>query len=250
MDFEKLVIGFWTFFDGNKISLMWIIISTVILIVLIQFLLIIRDKQLLKTVTKLNRGTKTERDLVLKLLKHKIPAQTIFHDLYVKKNNGKFSQIDIVVATKAGIVVFEVKDISGWIFGNGNQANWTTVLAYGKRKYRFYNPVMQNNKHIEDLRKQLKQFENIPFYSIIVFYGKCVLKDVSFVPNGTFLVKSNRVLEVLEIVMKNNEPAKYINKKEIVQVLKEAVTNGESMEIQNQHIENIEDMLGKNRIFD
>jgi len=249
MDFEKLGIEFWTFFDENKFFLMWIIISTVLLISLISLFFKIRDKKLLKTVTKLNRGTKTERDLVLKLLKHKIPSQTIFHDLYVKKNNGKFSQIDIVVATKAGIVVFEVKDFSGWIFGNGHQANWTTVLAYGKRKFRFYNPIMQNNKHIEDLRKQLKQFENIPFYSIIVFYGDCILKDVSFVPNGTFLVKSNRVFEVLEVIMKNNEPAKYTNKKEVVQVFKEAVNNGESMETQIQHIENIEDMMGKERIF-
>jgi len=50
--------------------------------------------------------------------------------------------------------------------------------------------------------------------------------------------------------MKNNEPAKYTDKKEVVQVFKEAVKNGESMETQNQHIENIEDMLGKKRIFD
>ena len=54
----------------------------------------IRDKKLLETVTKSNRGTRTERDLVLKLLKYGIPAQAIFHDLYLKKTNGEFSQID------------------------------------------------------------------------------------------------------------------------------------------------------------
>lgn len=124
----------------------------------------IRDKKLLHTVTKSNRGTKTERELVLKLLKNGIPAQTIFHDLYVNKFNGGYSQIDLVVAAKVGIMVFEVKKFSGWIFGNGQQTQWTQVLAYGERKYRFYNPIMQNNKHIEDLRKQLKQFENIPFF--------------------------------------------------------------------------------------
>lgn len=36
----------------------------------------------------------------------------------------------------------------------------------------------------------------------------------------------------------------------VVRVLKEAVQNGEKMEIQTQHIENIKDMLGKHRIFD
>lgn len=230
--------------------MMWIIIGTVILVGFILLFRKIRDKKLLQTVTKLNRGTRTERDLVLKLLKNGIPAQTIFHDLYVKRYNGEFSQIDLVVATKVGIIVFEVKDFSGWIFGNGHQSQWTQVLAYGKRKYRFFNPIMQNNRHIEDLRKQTKQFENIPFYSIIVFYGDCVLKDVSFVPNGTFLVKSKRVLEVIKIIMKNNKPAQYSNKNEVGKVLKEAVKNGESMETQIQHIENIKNMLGKDRIFD
>ncbi|MGV8090761.1 MAG: nuclease-related domain-containing protein [Mangrovibacterium sp.] len=145
---------------------MWIIVSIVFFIGFIYLLGKIRDKKLLETVTKSNRGTRTERDLVLKLLKHRIPAQTIFHDLYVKNYSGDFTQIDLVVATKVGIIVFEVKNFSGWIFGNGNHSQWTKVLAYGKKKYRFYNPIMQNNNHIKDLKKQLKQFEKIPFYSI------------------------------------------------------------------------------------
>jgi hypothetical protein len=229
---------------------MWIFIGIVSLVAFILLFREIRDKKLLETVTKQNRGTRTERDLVLKILKHGIPAQTIFHDLYVKKQNGHFAQIDLVVATKAGIIVFEVKDYSGWIFGAGHQSQWTQVLAYGKRKYRFYNPIMQNSKHISDLRKQLRQFETVPFYSIVVFYGNCKLKDINFVPNGTFLVKSNSVLEVMGAIMNNNDHASYTNKYEVVGILKEAVKNGEDKEIQNQHIKNVRDMLGKDRIFD
>ncbi len=153
----------------------------------------IRNNKLLKTVTRPHRGTSTERDLVLALLKYGIPAQTIFHDLYVKKPDGNYSQIDLVVATKVGIIVFEVKDYSGWIFGDGRYTQWTQVLAYGKQKFRFYNPIKQNNKHIEDLRKLLRLCGNIPFYSIVVFYGNCELKEISFIPEGTFLVKSTRV---------------------------------------------------------
>jgi hypothetical protein len=209
----------------------------------------IRDKKLLQTVTKLNRGTRTERDLVLKLLKHGVPAQAIFHDLYLKKTDGEFSQIDLVVAVKSGIIVFEVKDYSGWIFGNAQYREWTQVLAYGQDKFRFYNPIMQNNKHITEIRKKLKQFENIPFYSVVVFYGDCVLKDINFVPNGTFLVKSARVLEVLNIILSKNEFAPDTDKFEAVRVLKEAVHNGNNKAIQTQHIENIKDMLGKHRIY-
>ncbi|MFC0774268.1 nuclease-related domain-containing protein [Terrimonas alba] len=228
---------------------MWIFIGIVSLVVFILIFREIRDKKLLETVTKRNRGTRTERDLVLKFLKYGIPAQTIFHDLYVKKHNGNFSQIDLVVATKVGIIVLEVKDYSGWIFGAGHNSQWTQVLAYGKRKYRLYNPIIQNSKHISDLKKQLRQFETVPFYSIVVFYGNCVLKDINFVPNGTFLVKSNRVLELMETLMKSNELARYTNKNEIVRILKEAVKNGEDKEIQVQHIKNVREMLGKDRII-
>lgn len=100
------------------------------------------------------------------------------------------------------------------------------------------------------MKKQLRQLESIPFYSIVVFYGNCVLKEINYVPNGTFLTKSNRVLEVVRTIMKNNNLASYIDKDEILQTLKEAVKNGEDKETQIQHIKNIRDMLGKDRIFD
>lgn len=210
----------------------------------------VRDKKLIGTVTESNRGIISERDLVLKLLKSGMSPHVIFHDLYVEKQKGDFSQIDLVAVTEVGIIVFEVKDYSGWLFGSGNRSQWTQVLAYGKQKYRFYNPIMQNNKHVTELRKQLIQFGNIPFYSIIVFYGDCELKEIDFVPNGTFVVKSHRVLDVVKIILKENEPVVYNNEAEVFRVLKEAVINGGFIENQIQHRENIKDMLGKHRIFD
>lgn len=229
---------------------MWIFIGITSLIAFILVFNGIREKKLLETVTKSNRGTRTERNLVLRLLKFGIPSENIFHDLYLKKYIGGFSQIDLVMVTEVGIIVFEVKDYSGWIFGTCHQSQWTQVLAYGKRKFRLYNPIMQNSKHVSDLRKQLSLFENIPFYSIVVFYGNCVLKDINFVPNGSFLMKSNRVLEVVNTIIKSNEHARYKNKEEVIRVLKEAVKNGEDPKTQIQHIGNVREMLGKDRMVE
>ena len=231
-------------------KILWVLIGIAIVLAFIWVFGKIRNHRLLKTVTKSYRGTKSERDLVLKLLKHRITSENIFHDLYVEKQNGEFSQIDLVVLTSVGVIVFEVKDFSGWIYGNGNHSHWTKVLAYGKNKYRFYNPIKQNSKHIQDLRNQIKQLNNLPFYSIIVFYGDCVLKEVNFVPKGTYLVKQKRVLEVMKMIEKENEPGLYINKIESIGAIKKAVLNGENTKNQKQHIENINDMLGKDRIFE
>lgn len=230
--------------------LKWIPVIIVLFLVFCATYRKIRDRRLLETVTKTNRGTRTERELVIKLLKHGIPSQAIFHDLYIEKPNGQFSQIDLVVAAKTGMIVIEVKSYSGWIFGNGHNREWTQVLAYGQEKYRFYNPIMQNNKHIAELRKTIKQFDKIPFYSVVVFYGDCVLKDINFVPDGTFLVKSNRVLEVIDLIMTQHELAPYTDKFEIVRVLKQGVLNGKNLAIKTQHADNIQDMLGKHRIYD
>jgi Holliday junction resolvase len=209
----------------------------------------IQNRNLLETVTKSDRGTYSERNLVLKFLKSGIPAVTIFHDLYVRKPNGNFSQIDLVVVTTAGIIVFEVKDYSGWIFGKGFQEQWTRVLAFGKQKYRFYNPIMQNNKHIVDLKSTRRQFENIPFYSVIVFDGDCELRDISFVPEGTFVVRVERILEVLKVIQ-SKETAPYTDKYEVIAVLKEAVENGANKDTELRHKEKVTDLLGKHRVFD
>lgn len=206
-----------------------------------------RDNKLLQTVTNKSRGTRTERKLVLKLLEYGIPAQTIFHDLYLRLPNGKYSQIDLVVPTKVGIFVFEVKKYSGWIFGSGHHSQWTQVLAYGRSKYRFYNPIMQNSKHINDLKGQLKQFESVPFYSIIVLYGNCVLKGISNVPEETFIIYAKTVKESLDTLLNSREPARYSNKHEVVRILKEAVENGGNTDIQDQHVQNIREMLERRR---
>lgn len=209
----------------------------------------LRYKHLLKNVTGTDRGTSSERNLVLKLLKFGIPAKKIFHDLYVEKYKGHFAQVDVVAVTEAGIIVFEVKDYSGWIYGRGNQAKWTKVLNYGKEKYRFYNPIMQNNKHISELKKQLLQFYYIPIYSVIVFYGDCELKEIDFVPNGTFIAKSRRVLRVVRKILRENNPVNYINENEVLRILKEAVIKGGIIENKIKHNENIKDMLGEERVF-
>jgi len=208
-----------------------------------------RDRELISSVTSLNRGTSSERSLILQLLKKEFPSVTIYHDLIIKKDNDEFSQIDLVLVTSEGIIVIEVKDYSGWIYGSGNNTNWTKVLSYGRKKYKFYNPIKQNNNHINELRKTLKQFEKIPFFSVIVFFGDCELKEINYVPKGTYLVKSHRMFEVLNLIKNENEPTEYTNKREVVKTLKQLVSLGENTDYQKQHIENIKDMVGKERIF-
>ena len=134
-----------------------------------------QNMKLLRSVSSPNRGTGAERRLVIRMLRWGVHPKAIFHDLYLQKRNGEFSQIDIVVATPQGLLAIEVKDYSGWLFGNEKQRYWTQVLNYGKEKYRFYNPIMQNAGHIKALQEQSEQFAHLP----VLFAGNCTLTSFS-----------------------------------------------------------------------
>lgn len=204
----------------------------------------------LHEVTTENRGTDFERDLVVYLQRNGVSPKAIFHDLYVPSNNGKYSQIDLVVVVSEGIIVIEVKDYQGWIFGTGNQQKWTQVLAYGREKYRFYNPILQNTNHINALKRQSLQFSKLPYFSVIVFSNHCELKELSIIPKDTFVTKGNRIIDVINHIKESYPKANYTDKHEVVNILQKAVDNGISMDTQKQHIEDIHDMLGTDRIFD
>ncbi|MFM9944664.1 MAG: NERD domain-containing protein, partial [Bacteroidia bacterium] len=119
--------------DYGMDSFILVLAILIIIIVLYVYLNNI-DNKLLQSITDKNRGTKSERDLILKLLKIGVIKQYIFHDLYLEKRKSQFSQTDLVAVTSVGIFVFEVKDYSGWIYGTGNQSQWTKVLTYGRQK--------------------------------------------------------------------------------------------------------------------
>ena len=101
----------------------------------------------------------------------------ILKNIYLPKDDGGTSEIDLVYITQKGIFVIESKNYSGWIFGNSKDQYWTQSLPDGT-KNRFYNPIKQNQTHIKWLRQVLKL--DIPLYSFIVFSERCELKKVTF----------------------------------------------------------------------
>jgi hypothetical protein len=66
----------------------------------------------------------------------------------------------------------------------------------------------------------------------------------------TFIVKSERILEVMDILSNSNERVHYNNEPEIARRLREAVAKGAILENQVRHHESIKEMLGKHRVFE
>ena len=234
---------------NNKYRIIIMIDASIIIFVIVVVAIIVwiilairfeREKQeIISTVTTLSRGESSEQDLIYRLVKAGIPAKTIFHDLYIKTKRG-YTQIDIVVPTDKGIFVFEVKDYSGWLFGNGKYAKWTQVLAYGQERHQFYNPIMQNARHIEALRNTSEQLQNIPIYSIIVFYGSCEIKDLTNVPSDCWVVYDYDAVRIVKNIMETAHSAPYTDKWEVMRILKSGVENGDDETIKAAHIDNVQ----------
>lgn len=189
-----------------------------------------KDMQLLETVTPRNRGEWSERKTVLKLLKMGIDPRAMFHDCYIQKPNGTYTQVDLVVATSQGLIAFEIKDYGGWIFGHFRQKYWTQILAYGNEKHRFYNPIMQNNGHIQAIRDNLPSNPNIPIYSVIVFFGSSELKDVTVGSENDFLIYPGEIQRTVHQLM-SRPLVDFGDKYEVMNVMKQAVDNGTNPEI-------------------
>lgn len=108
----------------------------------------------------------------------------MLRNVYVPKDNGGTTEIDLLYITRKGVFVIESKNYSGYIFGAETSRDWTVTLYAGKNwwgkrkveKYHFYNPIWQNSTHIYHLKKYLP--EDVPVFSVIVFSDRCQLKEI------------------------------------------------------------------------
>lgn len=127
----------------------------------------------------------------------KIPVYSkILPNLYIPTEDGT-TEIDLVYITISGVYVIESKNYSGWIYGSYKQKEWMSNI-YGK-KYRFYNPIWQNNNHIKYLKQVLP---NIKLNSLIVFSERCQLKKVNV--DKKLVIKRNDLKERILLDKENS----------------------------------------------
>lgn len=118
-------------------------------------------------------------------------------NVYIPKEDGSTTEIDLIMINKSGVYVFESKNYSGWIFGDEKNKNWTQSLKGGK-KYKFFNPIRQNKGHINALQKVITDVKKDNFYSYIVFSERCELKKVTVSTPNTYVIKRNNLYSSLK----------------------------------------------------
>lgn len=120
-------------------------------------------------------------------------------NVYLPKDNGETTELDVVLLHDSGMYVFESKNYSGWIFGTETQKNWTQTLPMGRgksQKNHFFNPIMQNKGHIKWLKSYL-QNDNLPVFSCIVFSDRCTLKNINLTSGEHAVINRYNILNTV-----------------------------------------------------
>lgn len=143
--------------------------------------------------------------LIYETLKHLESERAKFlFNLYIPTYNGKTTEIDVVMISQCGIFVFESKNYSGWIFGSEYRKKWTQSLCTrrGAQKEHFFNPIMQNQYHIDYLKKLIDK--NVDIYSVIVFSDYCELKNIERKPDSkVFLIYRKELCRTINSIQNN-----------------------------------------------
>lgn len=126
-----------------------------------------------KTVGNVNSG----EQLVIESLKNnfKVGNYYLINNVTLPTDDGGTTQIDHILVSQYGIFVIETKDYSGWIFGSKASKKWTQSFPYSK--FKFQNPLHQNNKHVSELCRQFPFLSKDTFKSIVVFTDRCEFKS-------------------------------------------------------------------------
>ncbi len=137
-----------------------------------------------------NKGMRGERSMYLQLVqKYHIPENQLFRNVYIPTDKGT-TEVDLILVSKKGIFVFECKNYSGNVYGDGSKKNW--IQYVGKKKSFFLSPVMQNRGHVYRLKEHFASVSDLPVIPVTVTTnsGKWKLKNID--PKDNVLGSDNR----------------------------------------------------------
>lgn len=137
-----------------------------------------------------SKGKVGEKQVASILKKLPEDEYKVINDLLLS-SGGHSTQIDHIVVSVYGVFVIETKFYNGRIYGGENSEYWTQNI-YGN-KYKFRNPIQQNQGHIRALRFLLKKYGNIPFISIVAFSRQASLG----VDSHTSVIYWDEILSVI-----------------------------------------------------
>ena len=173
----------------NTLKQSWYIWFILILIIILATVAKIFIPRINKKIDKKVSGIVGEKIVASILSRLDREKYKIINNLIIYTDK-EATQIDHLVISNYGIIVIETKNYQGIILGEENSNYWTQILY--KNRENFYNPIRQNNWHIQALENILKEYPYIVYFPIVVFIKNSDLrvKTVTDVVNTDDLIKT------------------------------------------------------------
>jgi hypothetical protein len=177
----------------------------------------------------------------------------ILQNVYVPKEDGDTTEIDLIYITQKGLLIIESKNYSGYIFGDERNRNWTSTLYAGKdwigrkrvEKHHFYNPIWQNNGHVKAIKRLLGS--DIEIISIVVFSDRCELKSVSVSSQKVYVCKRGALPQIIREIWREHPDT--LSEKDIETIYGRLMPlTGQDREVRERHIERIESKLNNEEL--
>lgn len=191
----------------------------------------------LKKIPTLNEISGGFGEWMAKTYSKTIPGALVLHDVLIDGADGYTSQIDLVLVGNRGVYVVEVKSFTdAKIYGDTKKSKWY-YYSHG-RKYEIYSPLRQNKKHVEYLKTFLKDFGDIPVFSIV----NMICDDFKIsgeYPTDTIICNSLPAMERGIYKIAENKPEVFddVKKQEIFDYIKSNQHIGK--EARKEHKENV-----------
>lgn len=170
--------------------MLWLIFPVLFFAAVISF------NQFVKNRKKYKAGEMGETE-IYRLLNQVAPrSSVILRNLYLPTARGT-TEIDLLLLSRKGIFVFEIKNYRGNIYGDERYNEWLKVLPNGK-KVPFYNLVWQNEGHIRALLCLFPEINPRVVYSRIVFCGSSEIKRVKIKKRRVQILKDTALKRKLK----------------------------------------------------
>ena len=170
-----------------------------------------------------------------------VPENQILRNVYIPTKGGKTSEIDLIVVSQKGLIVFECKNYAGNIYGDGNRKQWIQYL--GKKKSFFYNPFLQNRNHVKNLKEFLGPAGEVPIIPVVTTISRGNWKVKNLGLEDYLLGYNSHLKDILAKMEPSEQIAKYY--KTIITKLQPLSRPDES--IREQHIEQVNKEKNKYR---
>lgn len=188
-----------------------------------------------------NRGARGEYKTSLVLEKADFEKKLLFN-CYIPTEKGDKTEVDIIVVSVKGVYVIENKNYSGWIFGDEKSKKWCEMM--GKKKYFFFNPIMQNKGHITNM-ENLLQIGKDKYTSVITFNQNANLKKINVTSEKTHVIG---YFELGKFVQKQKDMQSCLDSEKIEQIYNALLPGTQlTYEEKQQHIERINAQFKKKK---